>query len=86
MKLLGFAKFHILKQFGNSICLKKSVSNASKLLKQRSALAKQRGRLNILIYSKLLKFQASFVCRTASLPAVRPGSTRCRPPDFSQNM
>ena len=37
----------------------KSVRNASKLLKQCSTLAKQSRKLNISIYSKLLKFQAS---------------------------
>ena len=37
----------------------KSVSNASKLLKQCSTLAKQSGKLNISIFSKRLKFQAS---------------------------
>ena len=37
----------------------KSVSNALKLLKQCSTLAKQSGKSNISIYSKLLKLQAS---------------------------
>ena len=68
----------------------RDISNASKLLKQQcGTLAKQSGKSNISIYSKLLKFQASSKFRvpdrqTACLPAVRPDSNRCRPPNFSQ--
>ena len=65
----------------------KSIINASKLLKQYSTLAKQSGKSNFSIYSKLLKFQASPKFRQpasqpACLLAIRPGSARCRPPDF----
>ena len=37
----------------------KNIINASKLQKQYSTLAKQSGKSNFSIYSKLLKFQAS---------------------------
>ena len=86
-EIIGLCKIsHSIKQPCGSICLKR-VSNASNLLKKCSTLAKQSGKSNIPIYSKLLKIQAlpKFRlpnCRTA----VRPGYTRCRPPDLSQVM
>ena len=83
-EIIGLSKIsYSIKQPCGSICLKR-VSNASKLLKQRSTLAKQSGKSNILIYSKLLKIQASpkfrlANCRTDGLPA---SQTACRKTRF----
>ena len=69
-------------------CLpEKSIRNASKFLKQCNTLAKQSRKSNILINSKLLKFQASPkfcqpVSQPACLPAVRLRFARCRPQIF----
>ena len=83
-EIIGLCKIsYFIKQPCRSVCWKKH----SKLLKQCSTLAKQSGKSNILIYNKLLKFQASPKFRLPDCqPAVRPGSARCRPPDFSQVM
>ena len=52
-EIIGLCKIsHSIKQPCRSVCLKKSVRNAY-------TLAKQSEKLNILIYSKLLKIQAS---------------------------
>ena len=84
-EIIGLHKIsHSIKQPCRSVCLKK-VLECIKVSETIHALAKQRGKSNISIYSKLLKFQASpKFCLTDSLPAVRPSSARCRPTDFSQ--
>ena len=86
-KILGLREFsHFIKQPCRNVCLDKNVIITLKLLKQCSTLAKQCGKLNILIYSKLLKFQASpKFHHSASQSAVRLGSDRCKS-DFSQVM
>ena len=72
-EIIGLHKIsHFIKQACSSTCLK-SISNVSKLLMQCNTLAKQSRKLNILIYGKLLKFQALLkFCQPASQPAVRP--------------
>ena len=53
------------------------------MFKQCSNFVKQNGKSNILIYSKLLKCHTSPKFHLPDcLPAVRPNSARCRPPDF----
>ena len=81
---------HSTKQPCRNFCLK-NVRNASKMLKQCSTLVKQSEKSNNLIYSKLLKFQTLpkfhlADCLLAYLLAVRPSSTRFRPPDLYQVM
>ena len=77
-KIIGLRKIsHFIKQPCRNAYLEKV------LQLHQSTLAKQSGKSNFLIYSELLKFQGSAKFRQ---PAIRPGSTRCRPSDFSQVM
>ena len=92
-EIIGLCKSsHSIKQPCNSICLKKRLQFIKVVeIMQYLALAKQSGKSNISICSKHLKSQASPKFRLpasqpASQPAVRLGSTRYRPPDFSQFM
>ena len=74
-KIIGLCDIpHFIKQLCRNFCLeKKSVINASKLLKKCSTLAKQSEKSNISIHSKLLKFQAlPKFCQAACQPACLP--------------
>ena len=76
-EIIGLYKIsHPIKHPCSSVCLKR-VRNTLNLL--RYCCTKQSRKSNILIYSKLLNL-------TACQPAVKPGFTSCRPPDFSQDM
>ena len=80
-------EFRKISHFIIQTCRIKSGRSASKLLKQCSTLAKQSRKSNILIYSKLLKFQTlPKSCLLDCLPVVRLGSARYWPSDFSQVM
>ena len=82
-EIIGLIKIsYSIKQPCSSICLKKSARNASKIFKQCSTFVKQNRKLNILIYPKLLKCHTSpKFCLPNCLPAVRPSSARCKPPN-----
>ena len=90
-EIIGLSKISpFIKQPCRNFCLE-SVINGSKFLEQCSTLAKQSRKLNLLICSELLKFQASSKFRLpasqpASPPAVRLVSARCKLPDFSKFM
>ena len=83
MKSMLFKISHSTKQPCSSVCLKKALEMHQKCLKQCSTFDKQNGKSNILIYSKLLKCHILPKFHMPNcLPAVRPSSARCRPPDF----
>ena len=69
-------KFHTYVTTLQQYLPEKSTRNASKLLKQCSTFAKQSRKSNIMIYSKLLKFQTSPKIHqpTTSQPAIIPSS------------
>ena len=76
---------HFIKQLCSSICLKKHLQ----CIKVVEIMQYLGGKSNISICSKHLKSQAlpKFSlpnCQPASQPAIRPGCTSYKPPDFSQ--
>ena len=84
-EIIGFCEIsHSIKQPCRRVCLKKGLEMRQSCKNNAVPWVKQSTKLNILIYSKLSKFQASpnFI----SQPAVRHSSARCTPPDFSQVM
>ena len=88
-EITGLRKIsHSIMQPFRSVCLKKALHKCIKVVETVQCLSLTKQKIEYFIQQqdfKIFKALPKF-CLPDSQPAVRPGSTRCRPPDFSQVM